>query len=156
MNDEESLRSQLAAEALSWVGTPYVSNGMIKGRRGGVDCAMILIGIYQNVGLVPKSFDPRPYPAQWHLHQSEERYLNQMLNWAVEVPGPPERKPLPGDIVLFKLGKVFSHSAIIISWPIVVHAMGNDRVIKEDLSKRTEGKRAFWTLPMRFFSYWKA
>jgi cell wall-associated NlpC family hydrolase len=151
---QNEYRQKLVIEAKSWIGTPYISNGLVKGRRGGTDCAMLLVGIYQNVGLVDKSFDPRPYPAQWHLHQNAEKYLEHMLFFAHEVPGPESRAPLPGDIVLFKLGRVYSHGGIITVWPEIIHAVGGDRVLTCDLPKQFSGKRALWNLPKRFFSYW--
>jgi cell wall-associated NlpC family hydrolase len=152
--EENVARHKLVAEAMSWLGTPYVSNGMIKGKRGGTDCAMVLVGIYQNVGLVPKDFDPRPYPPQWHVHQSDEKYLEQALQFVTEVAAPPARTPKPGDVVLFRLGRVYSHGAIIIDWPEIIHAVGGNKVCREDLSKNTTGKRALWLLPKRFFSFW--
>lgn len=152
--DEREARAKVIEEAKSWIGTPYISNGMIKGRRGGTDCAMFLVGVYGNVGLLTKEFDPRPYPAQWHVHRNEEQYTNTLLKFVKEVAGPPERMPLPGDLVMFKLGRVFAHGAIIINWPNVIHAIGNDRVISEDISKSITGKRALANVPQRFFSLW--
>jgi cell wall-associated NlpC family hydrolase len=150
---EEETRKAIVAEAESWINTPYVSNGMVKGRRGGVDCAMILIGVYRNVGLLPPDFDPRPYPFQWHLHRSEERYLNGIIQYAKEVPGPPERMPLPGDLVTFKISLTFAHSAIVVDWPWLIHA-GDSGVEKIDLRTQVIGKRALAHAPQRFFSMW--
>lgn len=147
----DRVRQGIVSEALTWVGTPYLSNAMVKGKKGGTDCAMLLLGVYANVGLVTKEYDPRPYPPQWHLHQNVEKYMQAVLRFAVEVPGPPEREPLPGDVVMFKLGHVHSHGGIIIAWPNIIHAVGNVAVIREDLSKSTTGKRAFWPAEKRFF-----
>jgi cell wall-associated NlpC family hydrolase len=152
---EAETRAAIVKEALEWVGTPYVSNGLVKGKKGGTDCAMLLVGVYANLGLIPKEFDPRPYPPQWHVHKNEERYMNYILNFAKEVAAPPERAPLPGDIVLFKMSRVFAHGAIIIAWPRIVHAIGMDRVLPEDVSKNTTGKRALMLATKRFFSLWK-
>jgi cell wall-associated NlpC family hydrolase len=152
---EAAWRAALVAEAKSWIGTPYISNGAVKGRRGGVDCAMILLAVYQNIGLIEKDFDPRPYPAQWHVNQNEEKYMATVLGFSYEVAGPPERLPLGGDVVLFKLGRVFCHGAIVTVWPNVVHAIGGDKVVPEDLSTNTTGKRALWPAEKRFFSFWK-
>lgn len=151
MNEQE-MRRRVVDEAESWVGTPYVSNGLIKGRRGGTDCAMILVGVYGNVGLIPKEYDPRPYPAEWHVHRNEEKYMEQVLRWAMEVPGPPEREPLPADLVMFKVGRVFAHAAIIVKWPNVIHAVGGDKVGHADISKDVTGKRALWMIPKTFFT----
>lgn len=154
MSDEEALRQQIVAAARSWIGTPYISNAMIKGPRGGVDCAMILVAVYQEVGLVPKSFDPRPYPAQWHLHRNEERYMRHVLTFMKEVAAPPERVPKAGDIVMFLLGRVFAHAGIVTAWPNIIHAMGGSCVVPADVSLHTTGKRALANMPQMFFSFW--
>jgi cell wall-associated NlpC family hydrolase len=152
--DEAEARQAIVREAQTWIGTPYHSNALVKGPRGGTDCAMLLIGVYGNVGLIPKDFDPRPYPPQWHVHRNEEKYLNYVLEFVKEVDGPPARIPKPGDLVMFKLGRVFAHGAIVVDWPNVIHAIGDDRVLPEDISKNTTGKRAFANVPQRFFSLW--
>jgi cell wall-associated NlpC family hydrolase len=146
MENEEELRAKIVSEARSWLLTPYISNGMVKGRRGGTDCAMFLVGVYRNVGLIPKEFDPRPYPPQWHVHRNEEKYLGYVTQFAKEVAGPPERMPKPGDFVMFKIGLAFAHGAIILAWPLVIHAIGNAAVVEEDVSKNTTGKRAPWQI----------
>ena len=38
----------------------------------GVDCAMLLVRVYCDLGLVER-FDPRPYTRDWILHRSEEK-----------------------------------------------------------------------------------
>lgn len=153
MNRAEA-RAAIVREAESWIGTPYVSNGMVKGRRGGVDCGMMPIAVYAALGYIPKEFDPRPYSPQWHVHMFEEKYVEYILRFAMEVLAPPERIPLPGDFVLFKMGLLFAHGAIITDWPNVIHAVGNDRVTPEDISKNVVGKRALWLADKRFFSLW--
>lgn len=151
--DEAIVRQQIADEAISWIGTPYVSNAMVKGKNGGgTDCAMLLIAVYGDLGLIPKEFDPRPYPPQWHLHRNEERYMTFVLQFAKEVSGPPDRIPLMGDVVMFQMGRLFAHGGIIINWPNVVHAIGNDVVMMEDISRNTIGKRALWRVAKKFFT----
>ena len=152
--DESKERLDVVTEAKTWVGTPYHSNALIKGKKGGTDCAMFLVGVYANAGLISKDFDPRPYPPQWHVHRSEEKYLAYMLQFVKENAGPPEHMPLPADIVMFKVGLAFAHAAIVIEWPNVIHAVGGSMVFIEDISKNTTGKRALWTIPKRYFSYW--
>lgn len=148
--DEVETRAKIVIEAQSWIGTPYISNGMIKGRRGGTDCAMFIIGVYANLGLIPQEFDPRPYPAQWHVHRNEEKYLSYVLQFVKEIEGLPK----PGDLAMFKIGLVFAHGAIVVNWPNVIHAIGNDSVVPEDISKSIIGKRALANVPQRFFSLW--
>lgn len=144
-------RHLIITEATSWIGTPYISNGMIKGPRGGVDCGMILKACYAVVGLVPSEYDPRPYPPLWHVHRREEKYLSILQMFAEETKGPPERLPLPADLVLFKYGNCFSHSGIVIKWPMIIHAMGGDRVCPVDILTSSVGKFALNNVEQRFF-----
>lgn len=148
---EEAGRPAVVAEALSWVGTPYVHSADIKG--AGVDCAMLPRRVFIDAGVV-EPFDPRPYPSQWHLHEWEERYLGWVLCYAHEVEGPPNREPLPADVVLFKFGHCYAHSAIVVKWPKIVHIHMPHVCGKADLSREMIGRHALGRLPMRFFSVW--
>jgi cell wall-associated NlpC family hydrolase len=151
--DEAIMRQRIAEEAISWIGTPYVSNAMVKGKAGGgTDCAMLLIAVYGELELIPKAFDPRPYPPQWHLHRNEEKYMEFVCRFATEVKAPPERMPKIGDVVMFKIGRLFAHGGIIVNWPNVVHAIGNNVVMMEDISRNTIGKRALAVVPKKFFT----
>lgn len=147
---EDEQRQRVIDIAMSWIGTPYVSNAMVKGRRGGVDCAMILVDVYCEAGIIPKEFDPRPYPPQWHMHRGEENYLNFVQSFSHEI----FHNPGPGDIVLFKIGRLFAHGAIVTLWPQVVHARAPGPVILDDVLKNTTGKHALANVDRRYFSFW--
>ncbi|NTV01939.1 MAG: hypothetical protein HGB04_04025 [Chlorobiaceae bacterium] len=108
-------------EAKDWLRTPYHHEGNIKG--AGVDCAMLLIEVYTAAGATER-FDPRPYPRQWMLHNTEERYLEWVLRYADEVD-----TPKPGDMLLAKFGRTFSHSAIVIEGTSVIHAYAHERCV---------------------------
>ena len=155
MNEAEG-RLAIVCEAQSWIGTPYNSCQIVKGRRGGVDCGMFPLAVYADLGFIPKEFDPRPYSPQWHVHRDLEKYLEYTLRFSKEVLGPPARKPLGGDFILFKLGRVFAHGAIVLNWPMIIHATAYDGIMPEDVSKNTTGKRALMNVPQRFFSLWEA
>ncbi len=99
---------------MSWLRTPYHHCADVKG--AGVDCAMLLVRVYQAAGLVP-DFDPRPYSTQWHLHRSEEKYLGFLLQYATQV-----EEPEPGDVVVYRFGRCFAHGGIVIDWPVIIHA----------------------------------
>lgn len=134
-------RAAVVAEAKSWLTTPYHHQGRIKG--AGVDCAALLIEVYRAARLVPE-IDPRPYPPDWHLHRSAERYLGWILRYAREI-----AKPGPGDIALFRFGRCFSHGAIVIEWPRLIHAyVGEGCVWGDGLRAPLVGR------PVRFFSLW--
>lgn len=134
-------RNAVVAEARSWLRTPYRHMGRVKGR--GVDCAMLLIEVYSRVGKI-QSFDPGYYPNDWMLHRSEERYLGWVEKYAKQVDAP-ER----GDVVLFKVGRCFAHGAIVLDWPVCIHARGHsivelvDFVAEQAFARR---ERCFYTL----------
>ena len=98
-------RAAIVAAAREWIGTPYHNCADVKGV--GVDCGMLLVRVYVDLGLV-EPFDPRPYSPDWHLHRGEERYLGHLLARAHGV-----ARPAPGDIVLFRYGRCYSHGGIV-------------------------------------------
>lgn len=135
-----TIRDQIVAEALTWKMTPYHHQGFVKG--AGVDCAFLLIKVYHAVGLIP-DIDPRPYPPDWHLHREEQRYLGWTEKYAHKVD-----TPQPGDAALFQFGRCISHGAIIIEWPIVIHAYRGEGCVLADASRDPLVKRlvGFWSL----------
>jgi hypothetical protein len=80
----EELRAAIVREAYEWDRTPYGNCGDVKGPQGAVDCAMLLIKVFSNVGAI-EYFDPRPYNSNWHLHQDEARYLAGLEKYAHRV-----------------------------------------------------------------------
>lgn len=146
---EDTTRAFICQYAKTWLNTPYISNAMVKGRRGGVDCAMLLLDVYCEAGIVPKEFDPRPYPPQWHMHKDEEKYLNVVLQYAHEVD-----EPKPGDVVLFKVGRLWAHGGIVLNWPEIIHARGPLPVMRDNVEMNSLGKHALKYAERRFFSFW--
>lgn len=136
--DPAELRAAIVAEAYTWLGTPYVPMGAVKGV--GVDCAMILIRIAQHVGVVPAEYDPRPYPPDWYLHRDEERYLAGLDRWSRRVDA-----GLPGDIALYRFGRCAAHGAVIVSDELMIHAY---------LPHGQVGLMERRALEHRFDSYW--
>jgi cell wall-associated NlpC family hydrolase len=129
--EEIDQRAAVVREACTWIGTPYQHQAGVKG--AGADCGMLLARVFVNAGLVP-TFDPRSgegYSDQWFLHRDEERYLAFVQQYAA-----PIETPMFGDIVVFLYGRTFSHGAIVVSWPMVVHASAPARcVLMEDIEK---------------------
>lgn len=149
---EEAERARVVEIARSWLGTPYVSNAMVRG--AGIDCAMLLVAVYRAAGHIPEELDPRPYPAQWHLHRGEEQYRNIVQMFAREVPGPPERAPLSGDVVLFKVGRLFAHGGIVTDWPKIIHARAPFKCMEEDIEQNRVGRHSLWLIEKRLFTRW--
>ncbi len=109
-------RTNVVRAAREWLGTPYHHHGRIKG--AGADCAMFPLAVYQACGVLPADYQPPEYSVQWHLHRSEELYLKEIDRFVREITGPPQ----PADFVVFRFGRTYSHGAIVINWPIVIHA----------------------------------
>ncbi len=155
---ERQQRAAVVTEARSWLRTPYHHEARLKGV--GVDCAQLLIGVFSapGVGLIEPLAVPH-YPHDWHLHRAAERYMQIILEHACEIEGP----PLPGDVVLWRFGRCYSHGAVVIEWPMVIHAYLHRTCSLEDAEaakwlnvigdgEGDRGKRR----PRKFFSYWGA
>jgi cell wall-associated NlpC family hydrolase len=113
-SQERALRNAIIKEALSWVGTPYAQQAAVKGAA--VDCVMLMVSAMVAGGIL-LPFDPRPYPPLFHLHRDDERYLGWLTAIGNEV-----ASPQPGDFVLWKFGRVYSHGGVIIAPGVVCNA----------------------------------
>jgi NlpC/P60 family putative phage cell wall peptidase len=138
MNEIEQ-RAAVIAEARRWLGTPYHHMGRIRGV--GVDCVMLLAEVYAAVGVLPE-IAIGYYPQDWHMHRSEELYLDGLKKYSMRIDS-----PQPGDVAMFKFGRTESHGAIVVAWPQVIHAlMGRGVELasanESDLSGRVS---SFWT-----------
>jgi cell wall-associated NlpC family hydrolase len=96
------------------LGTPWHHAARVKG--AGVDCAWLSIEVYSAVGLI-EPFDPGYYPQDFAQHRGDELYQRWVRDHAYQVD-----YPLPGDMALFKWGRSYSHGAIVIGWPRLIHA----------------------------------
>jgi cell wall-associated NlpC family hydrolase len=133
----------VVTEAAAWIGTPFHHAARVKGPAGGVDCAMLLAEVYVAAGVREAPIAAPFYTPDFFLHSREERFLGEVLTYAAEV-----AEPLPADVALFKLGHVFAHGAIVVDWPVIIHAQYGARVMRDDasLSARLRPPR-----PVRFF-----
>lgn len=127
--------------AMTWLGTPYHHRACVKG--AGVDCAQIIKAVFVEAGLI-ETFEEGDYPPDWMQHRSEERYLSFVTDRADQVD-----TPLPGDVALYKVGRCFAHGAIVIDWPLIIHASNRDREVV--LADGTQG----W-LAGREVQFWRA
>jgi cell wall-associated NlpC family hydrolase len=128
MIDIEAERAAVVEEAREWLRTPYHHMGRVKG--AGVDCATLLAEVFARAGAVPRFGIPF-YPPDWHLHRDAERYLGFVLEHAREI----ESDPLPADMALWRFGRCFSHGAIVVDWPLVIHAYAGKGCLLEDVSR---------------------
>jgi cell wall-associated NlpC family hydrolase len=139
---EAAARAAIVTEAISWERTPYHPHARLKGI--GVDCAQFPAAVYEAAGLVPH-LAPE-YSAQWMLHRDEEHFLAWVTPHATEI----SRGQLgPGDFVIWKFGRVFSHGAIVIEPPEVIHAVIRGNAVIRANIDRDEDLRS---LPVKYFS----
>lgn len=116
-------RMDVVCEALTWERTPYHHRARIRGI--GVDCANLPAAVYEAVGLIDH-LDP-DYSPQWMMHHDEEQFLHYIVERAREIQ--PEQVG-PGDLIVWKFGRTFSHSAIVIDYPEIIHAVNLTGVVK--------------------------
>ncbi|WP_207000753.1 hypothetical protein [Trinickia mobilis] len=139
-----STRDEVIDIARTWLRTPYRHEGRVKG--AGVDCAMLLCEVYHEAGLIPY-IDPRPYPQDWALHRSKERYLGWVEKFGHEV-----AVPQRGDLALYRFGRCYSHGVIVIDWPgEIIHSY-------RDLGVLLDRGDAGYLMDrqVRFFTLWEA
>lgn len=134
-------RAAVLEEARSWIGTPFHHAARVKG--AGVDCLMLLAEVYERAGVVPQRVEPGFYVPDWHMHKDAERFTEGLTAHARPIEGPPG----PGDIALFRFGRTFSHGAIVVEWPRLIHAYWAIGVVWGDATLHPLKGR-----PVRFFS----
>lgn len=144
---EEEGRAAVVRVAMEYEGTKYHHQGMIKGV--GVDCATLIICVFEEAGVVATS-EIAPWLPQWFLHKGEEKYLNEVRKYATEIT---EAEAQIGDIVVYKMGRTFSHGAIIIEpgWPTILHAVQDAGMVIRDIGNSSR----FRDRESKFFTCWK-
>ena len=146
-------RLAVIEEARGWLRTPYHHMGRVKGC--GADCLTLLAEVYEAAGVLPH-IDVPFYPPDWNLHRDAERYLDGIMQYAREVqpiesPGSsagsaPGTGTEPGNVAVFRFGRCFAHGAIVVAWPLLIHAWWNAGVVYGDGNRLPLAGR-----PVRFF-----
>jgi cell wall-associated NlpC family hydrolase len=147
---EQDERDAIDRIAREYCGTPFVDQGEVKGPNGGVDCAKLIKLVYRDAGLVP-DFRVENYSPQFFLHQKAERFLGWVEKYAHEIP---IEQVKYGDIVLYKVGHVWAHGAIVIKpgLPHIIHAWYASRMVRR--ANYLDGDLGKPKRQPRFFSRW--
>ena len=112
---EQEQRDAVLAEAATWIGTKHHNGARLKGV--GVDCGQFPLAVYEAAGLLPHIVPDR-YPPDFHLHRDREWYKEIADANGKRIEG----EPKPADFVLYKIGRIYSHGAIVVKWPQIIHA----------------------------------
>lgn len=129
------MRQAIIDESLTWLKTPWHHRACVKG--AGVDCVFFLVGVFNKVGLTNIVDQDIPYyPKDIMLHRSEETVLECITKYARARVDIPKR----GDVAVWKFGRIYSHAAIVIDWPTVIHAYVVDGMVS--ISDATNGPLA--------------
>jgi len=147
-------RNAVLREALTWRGTPFMWEQMVKGV--GVDCGRFLAGSLNGSGL--RNIDVKNVPhwsPQWFLHKRESdpspfiEQLKRLIGTEYELE--PGSAPLPADVVVARCGRDWAHSAMVIDWPkVIACASGHCVVVCDDIHSSPKfGKHEF-----RYFDPW--
>jgi hypothetical protein len=115
MPDLQQQRAAVVAEGRTWSGTPYHSGpAALKGVA--CSCGSFILATYQYCGLIGDVAVPH-FPSDFCKHTDEEDYLRLVQQHLREV-----GEPLPGDMAIFRLERVFAHAALILDpWPLILH-----------------------------------
>lgn len=135
-------RDAVVAEALRWERTPYHPRARVRGV--GVDCAQFPAAVYEAAGLIPHIAPD--YTPQWMLHRDEEQYLGWVRCYAREI----ARDAIgPSDFAIWKYGRCYSHGAIVLAPPQVIHAViRGGGVCRGDMDRDSE----LASRPVKFFT----
>jgi cell wall-associated NlpC family hydrolase len=109
-------REKIVEAAKSWLNTPFHHEARIK--NAGVDCLQLLIGVFQETGYLPLDLEVEHYSHEEHLHDGAEKYLKALEDHGLVMVDEPQA----GDVVMFRIGRRFSHAAIVVDYPLCIHS----------------------------------
>ena len=138
-------RRAVVEEALTWLQTPYHHNARVRG--SGADCAQFPAAVYEAAGVIPH-VEP-DYPSDWHMHRSEEIYLK----WAEKLGATeiPIEQAGPADFIIWKFGRTFSHGALFVDPPQIIHATQVAQMVTLD---RWDADEELKHRPFKVFTFW--
>src|SRR5208282_2795193 len=148
------IRQEAVQIARSWIGTPYVRSGRLKG--SGVDCGTLLLCYLVEIGAASHDENIPVFSDDWFSHATEESYKYRLMKHARKIAetvcvGRPDA--MPGDLVLFRVvgSRVYNHGAIVTVWPKGIHALAGEGVREVNLAEHAlTGHKE-----MAIFSPWK-
>lgn len=148
MMTEAEQREKVITTAQSFLRTPYHHRGMT---RAGLDCATLILLCAMAAEIVPTGESLPYYPFQWNVNASRESLIDFIRKFCPEFPGPPK----PASLVVWKMGRTFSHGAIVVKWPMCIHAKAGSGVEWVDAEKDNQlAMLGDEPRPRLFFDHW--
>lgn len=113
-----SQRERVVQVAREWIGTPFQAGcDAVKGR--GCDCGSFLAAVFAEAGAIA-SPDLGQYDYLAPCMNGDPFYIARISEHADLIR---ESQAAPGDIVVYRMGRGFSHAALVADWPReVIHA----------------------------------
>lgn len=129
-----TMQALILAEARSWIGTPYLHQGSVKG--AGTDCLGLLRGVWRAV-LGDEPEVPPPYSEDWAEPARREVLFQAAERWLCRKP---LDQPACADVLLFRMrdGGIAKHLGVqseVGASPRFVHAYSGHGVIESPLSR---------------------
>jgi NlpC/P60 family putative phage cell wall peptidase len=111
-------RSQIVAEARSWIGTPYQHQASLKGV--GCDCLGLVRGVWRSI-IGPEPERAPPYAPDWAEATASETLAQTAARYMTAIP---LNGFAPGDVLLFRwrANMPAKHAAIVTASELMVHA----------------------------------
>ena len=127
MSFEDKLK-KVSDIAETWVGTPYKYGVKVKGR--GIDCARLILSVFQEAGLIPEGFKPPHQHKDWTLGKDvkEDVFSNHILKYGEKINYDDRQE---GDVVSFIFNGIESHLAILVKDDFIIHAKTGEGVKKQ-------------------------
>ena len=128
----------LRAEIESWLGTPFLHTGKVKGV--GVDCVQLVGQLMLSAGVVDR-YDFGFYPLDWSQHRDRSIIIDYIEATARFISVDADRTARFGDIAMFRIGRCVHHCGVMVSPVVFVHALARGRVCYGRLDDPTWSKR---------------
>lgn len=118
-------QSRLKVAAFSWAGTPFHSNGGVRGPCGGVSCVRLILELAIDSGAVTEGQIQLPdTPIDWHMHNDisliSDFFRSMKLKKLVKRFNV-EDGLMVGDILILKVKRTEHHLAQLIDPVRIIH-----------------------------------
>ncbi|QQR68380.1 MAG: peptidase P60 [Alphaproteobacteria bacterium] len=126
-------RDDAVTEARTWLGTPFLHQGALKGVA--CDCIGLVKGVGMALGLVdydPVSPEALSY-ANYSMMPDSKRMRQGLARWLVPIP---VDSALPADILFMAWGREPQHVALITDHGIIHSYSGVGKVVEHSLDDR--------------------